>query len=87
MKQLQRGPAGQVTALAADIWKQLHALGERGTTVTFQCVSGQAEQEGNESAGQLAGEVAIAEQPDVPIDLASARRCRIGKIRHTIAPE
>ena len=83
LQQLQRGPAGQVTALAADIWKQQHALGERGTTVTFQWVPGHARLEGNESADQLAGEAAAAEQPDGPIDFASARSAierRIGKM-------
>ena len=83
LQQLQRGPAGQVTALAADIWRQLHALGERGTTVTFQWVPGHAGLDGNESADQLAGEAAAADQPDVPIDLASARSAigrRIGRM-------
>ena len=72
-----------MTALAADIWKQLHTPGERGTTVTFQWVPGHAGLDGNESADQLAGEAVAAEQPDVPIDYASARRaigCRIWKI-------
>ncbi|KAF0287945.1 hypothetical protein FJT64_013671 [Amphibalanus amphitrite] len=72
-KELQWGPAGQVTALAADIWKGLHTLSERGTTLTFQWAPGHAGLEGNEYADQLAGEATAAEQPDVPIDLASAR--------------
>ncbi|KAF0290997.1 putative RNA-directed DNA polymerase from transposon BS [Amphibalanus amphitrite] len=72
-RQLQRGPAGQVTALAADIWECLHTLSERGTTVTFQWVPGHAGLDGNEHADQLAGEAAAAEQPDVQIDFASAR--------------
>ncbi|KAF0291869.1 Crooked neck-like protein 1 [Amphibalanus amphitrite] len=71
--QLQRGPAGQVTALAADIWECLHTLSERGTTVTFQWVPGHAGLDGNEHADQLAGEAAAAEQPDVQIDFVSAR--------------
>ncbi|XP_043204749.1 uncharacterized protein LOC122371992 [Amphibalanus amphitrite] len=73
LQQLQRGPAGQVTALAADIWECLHTLSERGTTVTFQWVPGHAGLDGNEHADQLAGEAAAAEQPDVQIDFASAR--------------
>ena len=30
---LQRGPAGQVTALAADVWQRLNDLSSRGTAV------------------------------------------------------
>ena len=70
---LQRGPAGQVTALATDIWRQLHSLGDRGTAVTLQWVPGHSGLDGNEEADRLAGEAAIAHQPEVPIDLATAK--------------
>ena len=62
-----------MTALAEDIWKRLHHLGDRGTAITLQCVPGHAGLDGNEDADRLAGEAAAVDQPDFPIDLASAR--------------
>ena len=69
---LQRGLAGKVTALAADVWQRLQELSACGTAVYLQWVPGHAGLNGNEDAGRLAGEAAVADQPDVPINLASA---------------
>ena len=70
---LQRGPADQVTVLAADVWERLYELGDGGTSVTLQWVPGHAGLDGNEDADRLAGEAASESQPDVTIDLSSAR--------------
>ena len=80
---LQRGPAGQGTALAPDVWRRLQVLSTRGTSVYLQWVPGHAGLDGNEDADHLAGEAAEADQPDVPIDLASARSAigrRVGRM-------
>ena len=79
---LQRGPGGQSSALASDIWRLLSELEDSNVTTTLQWVPGHAGLNGNEEADRLANEAAAGPQCTVPIDLASAR----GAIRrHTAA--
>ena len=63
--------------------RRLQVLSTRGTSVYLQWVPGHAGLDGNEDADRLAGEAAVADQPDVPIDLVSARSAigrRVGRM-------
>ena len=62
-----------MTGLIGDVWQRLHNFSNRRTTVNLQWVPGQAGLDGNGHADYLAEQAAAEDQPDVPVDLASAR--------------
>jgi ribonuclease HI len=70
---LQRGPGGQSTILATEVWRSLLTLEDSGIATTLQWVPGHAGLEGNEAADRLAGEATAEHQGGAPVDLASAR--------------
>ena len=70
---LQRGPGGQSSALATEVWRALQTLEDEGITTTLQWVPGHAGLDGNEAADRLAGEATAEHQGRTPVDLASAR--------------
>ena len=70
---LQRGPAGQTTKLASNVWSLLLEPGSSGATINIQWVPGNAGIDGDVAADRLASEASCADQADVPVDLASAQ--------------